>query len=89
VLLISFWSNEFGAEICAINELYDGPEFRGRGFSKRLIQSLASGDSRIWPRRTTMITVEAYRTNPRAKSLYERLGFEANPNYSLTLVLAG
>ena len=88
-LLISFWSNEFGGETCAIDELYVEPEFRGRGFATQLIQNLASGDSRIWPRRATMISVEAYRTNPRAKALYERLGFEASPNHFLTLGLAG
>jgi ribosomal protein S18 acetylase RimI-like enzyme len=84
-LLISFWSNEFGGEICAIDELYVEPEFRGRGFATLLIQSLAKGASPIWPRQTTMITVEAYRTNPRAKAFYERLGFEASPNHSLIL----
>jgi len=88
-LLISFWSNEFGGEICAIDELYVEPEFRGRGFATQFIQSLASGDSRIWPRRPAMIAVEAYRTNPRAKALYERLGFETSPNHTLTLILAG
>jgi GNAT superfamily N-acetyltransferase len=88
-LLISFWSNEFGGEICAIDELYVEPEFRGRGFATQFIQSLANGGSRIWPRRAVAIAVEAYRTNPRAKALYERLGFEANPNHSLALVLDG
>jgi ribosomal protein S18 acetylase RimI-like enzyme len=88
-LLISFWSNEFGGEICAIDELYVEPEFRGRGLATQLIQVLAGGDSRIWPRRTVMITVEAYRTNPRAKALYERLGFETSANHFLTLLLAG
>jgi GNAT superfamily N-acetyltransferase len=87
-LLISFWSNEFGGETCAIDELYVEPEFRGRGFATQLIQNLASGDSPIWPRRTVMISVEAYRTNPRAKVLYEILGFKVSPNHFLTLSLA-
>ena len=87
-LLVSFWSNEFGGEICAIDELYVEPEFRGRGLATQFIQRLARGKSPIWPRRTAMITIEAYRTNPRAKALYERLGFEVSPNHSLTLVLA-
>jgi GNAT superfamily N-acetyltransferase len=87
-LLISFWSNEFGGEVCAIDELYVEPEFRSRGFATQFIQSLASGDSPIWPRRTAMINVEAYRTNPRAKALYEKLGFETSPNHYLTLALA-
>jgi GNAT superfamily N-acetyltransferase len=88
-LLISFWSNEFGGEICAVDELYVEPEFRGRGFATQFINDLASGESRVWPRRTAMIAVEAYRTNPRAKALYERLGFKASPNHTLTLGLAG
>jgi ribosomal protein S18 acetylase RimI-like enzyme len=88
-LLISFWSNEFGGEICAIDELYVEPEFRGRGFATQLVQSVARGDSRIWPRRPALVTVEAYRTNPRAKALYEKLGFEASPNHALALGLAG
>jgi ribosomal protein S18 acetylase RimI-like enzyme len=88
-LLVSFWSNEFGGETCAIDELYVEPEFRGRGFATQLIQNLASGYSPIWPRRTVMISVEAYRTNPRAKVLYERLGFKVSPNHFLTLSLAG
>ena len=74
-------------EICSIDELY--VEFRGRGLATQLIQVLAGRDSRIWPRRTVMITVEAYRTNPRAKALYERLGFETSANHFLTLLLAG
>lgn len=86
-LLISFWSNEFGGEICAIDELYVEPEFRGRRFATQFVEILKRPNNPIWPRRTAVITVEAYRTNPRAKALYERLGFEASPNHSLKLVL--
>ena len=87
-LLISFWSNEFGGEICAIDELYVEPEFRGRGFATQAIQSLLDGDRRLWPRPAAMIGIEAYRTNPRAKAFYERLGFVASPNRALTCVPA-
>jgi GNAT superfamily N-acetyltransferase len=86
-LLISFWSNEFGGEICAIDELYVEPEFRGRRFATQFVEILKRPDNPIWPRRTATITVEAYRSNPRAKALYERLGFEPSPNHSLRLVL--
>jgi GNAT superfamily N-acetyltransferase len=88
-LLISFWSNEYGGEICAIDELYVEQGFRRRGLATQLIQELARGDSRLWPRRPAMIMIEAYRSNSRAKALYEKLGFEASPNHLLTLVLAG
>jgi GNAT superfamily N-acetyltransferase len=84
-LLVSFWSNELGGEICALDELYVAPAYRGRGLATQFIQRLAEGNSSIWPRRTAMITVEAYRTNPRAKALYERLGFQVSPNHSLLL----
>ncbi len=86
-LLISFWSNEFGGEICAIDELYVEPEFRGRRFATQFVEILKRPGNPIWPRRTATITVEAYRTNPRAKALYERLGFEPSSNHSLRLVL--
>lgn len=88
-LLMSFWSNEFGGETCAIDELYVEPAFRGRGFATQFVELLARRGNPIWPRPTVMITVEAYRTNPRAKALYERLGFEVSPNHVLTLALAG
>lgn len=87
-LLISYWSNEFGGEVCAIDELYVEPRFRGRGLATQLIQTLASGASLIWPRQAVMLQVEVYRTNPRARALYERLGFEPSPNHSLALALA-
>ena len=86
-LLISFWSNEFGGEICAIDELYVEPEFRGRGFATQFIESLAKPDNPFWPRLIAAIAVEAYRTNPRAKTLYEKLGFKSGPNHSLILPL--
>ena len=86
-LLISFWSNEFGGEVCVIDELYVEPEFRGRGFATELVQSLVRGASPIWPRRTVRISIEAYRSNPRAKALYEKLGFAVSPHHVLTLAL--
>jgi ribosomal protein S18 acetylase RimI-like enzyme len=86
-LLISFWSNEFGGEVCVIDELYVEPEFRGRGFATEIVQSLAHGASPIWPRRMVRLSVEAYRSNPRAKALYERLGFAVSRNHVLTLAL--
>jgi GNAT superfamily N-acetyltransferase len=70
-VLVSFWSNEFGGEICAVDELFVEPEYRRSDFTTQFIQHLTRGDCVIWPRRTAMIIVEAYRTNPRAKALYE------------------
>src|SRR6266852_1845362 len=35
-LLISFWSNELGGEVCNIDELFVAPEYRGRGLATGL-----------------------------------------------------
>ena len=36
-LLISFWSNEIGGEVCTIDELFVLPEHRGRGLATALL----------------------------------------------------
>lgn len=88
-LLISFWSNELGGQICVIDELYVEPEFRSRGFATQLIHSLAGGDSSIWPRQTVQLMIEAQPTNSRAKVFYERLGFRLRPNHVLSMDVVG
>jgi GNAT superfamily N-acetyltransferase len=35
-LLISFWSNELGGEVCTIDEVFVAPEYRGRGLDTTL-----------------------------------------------------
>ena len=46
-LLISFWSNEFGGEVCTIDELFVLPEHRGRGLATALLEALAGGDQSL------------------------------------------
>jgi ribosomal protein S18 acetylase RimI-like enzyme len=75
-LLISFWSNELGGEVCSIDELYVAPEQRGRGYATRLIGDLAAG-SAPWAREAVALTLEVTPANARARRLYERLGFRA------------
>lgn len=41
-LLISFWSNELGGEVCVIDELYVDHEHRGSRHATRLLESLAA-----------------------------------------------
>jgi len=86
-LLISYWSNEFNGEFCTIDELFVEPGFRGKGFASELVRMLQKPQNHLWPRRPAAIMVEAYRTNPRAKKLYERLGFEPNPNHHMVYLV--
>jgi len=48
-LLISFWSNELGGEVCNIDELSVASEYRGRGLATALIEQLAEGGASPWP----------------------------------------
>ncbi len=75
-LLISFWSNELGGEICTIDELFVLPEHRGRGLATALLERLAGGDRSLWPAEAAALTLEVSPGNQRARALYERLGFE-------------
>jgi GNAT superfamily N-acetyltransferase len=46
-LLIRFWSNELGGEICEVDELFVAPEYRNRGYGSSLFTAIAQGD--LWP----------------------------------------
>jgi GNAT superfamily N-acetyltransferase len=75
-LLISFWSNELGGEVCTIDELYVEPEHRGCGHATRLLQCL-SARSEPWLASIVALALEATPGNVRLRRFYERLGFRA------------
>ena len=75
-LLVSFWSNEYGGEICDIDELYVKPSHRGRGISTSLFADIV-GDRSLWPECPVALQLEVTPANARARALYERLGFRA------------
>jgi ribosomal protein S18 acetylase RimI-like enzyme len=83
-LLISFWSNELGGEICTIDELYVAPELRSQGYGSGLIRDLLAG-SPIWPRERMALDLEVTPTNQRARKLYAGLGFAPLRNAHLRL----
>ena len=72
-LLISFWSNELGGEVCNIDELLRC--YRGRGLATALLKELAEKEQSVWPIRPAALALEVISQNERARALYERLGF--------------
>lgn len=80
-LLVSVWSNELGGEVCVVDELFVGPEWRGRGMGSSLLDELATG-SELWPTPLAAVALEVSPANARVGGLYRRLGF-AGDNVSL------
>jgi ribosomal protein S18 acetylase RimI-like enzyme len=72
-LLLSFWSNEVGGEICILDELYVDPGHRSRGHVTGLVEALMRGDG-PWPGGAAL-ELEVSPDNSRARALYEKLGF--------------
>jgi GNAT superfamily N-acetyltransferase len=73
-LLIAFWSNELGGDICEVDELFVVPERRSQGHGKSLFEAISQGD--LWPT-PVAIVLGVTPDNVRARRLYERLGFVA------------
>jgi ribosomal protein S18 acetylase RimI-like enzyme len=74
-LLISFWSNELGGELCQIDELYVAAAHRSRGHGTALFEAVADG--RLWPGPLVALALGVTPANARARAFYERLGFSA------------
>ena len=87
-LLVSFWSNELGGEICTIDEIYVAPPWRGQGHGTRLVQALPD-DRTLWPARPVALELEVSPANAAALRLYARLGFAVKRNSTLRLLVSG
>lgn len=72
-LLIAYWSNELGGEVCAVDEIFVKPEHRGRGHGAALFEAIERGD--VGPLRAVALALGVTPGNTRARRLYERLGF--------------
>jgi GNAT superfamily N-acetyltransferase len=75
-LLASFWSNEYGGELCVVDELYVARPHRGGGIGTSLFDAIAE-DRGLWPERPVGLELEVTPDNARARALYARLGFKA------------
>lgn len=74
-LLIAFWSNELGGEVCDVDELFVVREHRGQGHGRALFAALERGE--LWPVPPVAVALVVTPGNSRARQLYERLGFAA------------
>jgi len=75
-LLIACWSNQLGAEICVMDEMYVEPDHRGQGHATRLIDDLATG-AVLWASNAAALALEVSPGNQRARRLDESMGFRA------------
>jgi ribosomal protein S18 acetylase RimI-like enzyme len=74
-LLIAFWSNELGGEVCVIDELYVAPAQRSQGWGSALLTALQGEPGALWPERPAALALEVTPGNHAAQALYARLGF--------------
>jgi GNAT superfamily N-acetyltransferase len=72
-LLVPYWSNEQGGEICEVDELYVRAEQRGEGFGSALFAAIDCGSFGAF----VGVALGVSPANSRARRLYERLGFRA------------
>lgn len=72
-LLIAFWSNELGGEVCQVDELFVSLEYRSQGHGGTLFVALERGE--LWPAPVVALALGVAPDNTRARRLYERLGF--------------
>lgn len=72
-LLIAFWSNELGGDICEVDELFVVQERRNQGHGKSLFDAISQGA--LWPTPIVGFAPGVTPDNVRARRFYERLGF--------------
>jgi GNAT superfamily N-acetyltransferase len=84
-LLISFWSNELGGEVCTVDELYITEQARHQGFGTSLFECIVTGQ--LWRPIPVALELETTPANGRARSLYERCGFTGK-NLSMRRLVA-
>lgn len=80
VIVATYWSNEYGGVALILDELYMKPDHRSRGIGRWVIErlhTLAPGQD------VRALLLEVDTDNPRARRLYESLGFEETGRHHL------
>jgi len=81
VVLVPYWSNEYGGVLLFVDELYVKSSFRNRGIGTSFLRHLKSH----CPDGTARICLEVSHRNAKARALYESLGFVARPYSTMTV----
>jgi ribosomal protein S18 acetylase RimI-like enzyme len=78
-ILMSFWSNELGGEVCIVDELFVEREFRNRGYATKLFSEIFRNRN-LWKNAPIAIELEVHPSNTKALNFYASLGFEPQKN---------
>ncbi len=80
-LALSFaWSIHAGGLEALVDELYIRPGVRGRGIGTEILHGLPT---QLAAMGIKALHLDVHRDNSRARKLYEKLGFEADEDYTL------
>ncbi len=82
LILVFFWSHEFGGDILEIDELYIEPACRSKGYGQELLLALPG----IFPA-AKGFSLCSNQGNHRAQSLYQKAGFKPSPFIHLLKLL--
>ena len=74
------WSIEFGGMDGFVDEIYVRPAVRGRGIGTEVLHTLPKALAKAGMK---AIHLEVGNENPRARKLYEKLGFRAREGYAM------
>lgn len=79
LILVDFWSNEYGGDLVTIDELYLCPAWRGRGIGRAVVERLLRelGPDAVG------LQLEVSPSNPAAAAFYRALGFRPMRNRPL------
>ena len=73
IILANYFSFEFGGEILFLDELYIKHEFQGKSLGKKALEFVKDYSVK---NNFSVVLLEIENHNDRAKSLYERYGFQ-------------
>jgi len=73
IILIKYFSFEFGGEILCLDELYIKPEFQGKSLGKKALEFVKKYSSE---NNFKVVLLEIENHNEKARKLYQKYGFE-------------